>query len=129
MKPTRLLYLDPNVPDIVRLVTIEETNNLSYVTLSHRWGQNSFPEPPKLSMHKTAKEPGWISIDDLRCGILQRELPRTFRDALQIATHCELKYIWIDSLCIIQDRDDNGRNPDWDQEALKMDDIYAGGLL
>lgn len=132
MRPTRLLYLDPSLPDLVQLVTTDEisdSSECSYVTLSHRWGAYPPLEPPRLSRHTATSNTGWISIKELQTGILQSSLPRTFRDALQIARHCEVRYIWIDCLCIVQDKDLDGKNPEWDREAVKMGDIYAGGLL
>lgn len=132
MKPTRLLYLDPGLPDLVQLVRIDsvsDSNEYVYVTLSHRWGTPPFPEPPRLSRDPAALDTGWISIKDLQTGILQSRLPQTFRDALQIARYCGVRYIWIDCLCIVQDKDLDGKNPEWDREAGKMGDIYAGGLL
>lgn len=76
-----------------------------------------------------AANSGWISINELQAGILQRSLQQTFVDAVQIARFCKIEYIWIDCLCIIQDQDINGNNPDWDAEAANMGAIYAGGVL
>lgn len=127
--PTRLLYVDPELPDSVRLITTEHQKDYVYLTLSHRWGARPLPEPPKLSMSKTSGGEGWFSMEELRAGVLQSSLPKTFEEAVQIARYCGVNYIWIDSLCIIQDKDRMGKNSDWDTEAVKMCDIYAGGLL
>ncbi|PQE11538.1 heterokaryon incompatibility protein [Rutstroemia sp. NJR-2017a BVV2] len=43
------------------------------------------------------------------------------QDAVKIARSLGIFYIWIDSLCIIQDSDE-----DWKAEAAKMGDVYAG---
>lgn len=126
LKPTRLLYLDHERTDSLRLISVAEENDYQYVTLSHRWG---FPEPPKLSKHDTSDQPGKLSIRALTAGIEISGLPRTFREAIDIVRHCGLKHIWIDCLCIVQDKDYKGRNPDWEMEAGKMADIYAGGLF
>lgn len=50
-KPSRLLDLDPNHQDTVRLVSTDDITSCWYITLSHRWGN---AEPPKL----TAEEEG-----------------------------------------------------------------------
>jgi len=43
----------------------------------------------------------------MRTEILMEKLPYTFRDAVTIAHHLNIRYLWIDSMCIIQgDRDD-----------------------
>ena len=51
---------------------------------------------------------------------LQSEaLPQTFRDAIMITKTLGLNYLWIDSLCIIQDD-----KLDWQREASRMALIY-----
>lgn len=131
--PSRLLqiYLDPLGSDrteCIRLVHVDKAIAYSYVTLSYRWGR---PEPLKVTRtegldldgHKT------ISVQSLTKGIPVSKLPKTFREATQIAAHCGIEYLWIDCLCIIQDKTSDGYNQDWEDEAAKMGDIYAGGLL
>ena len=51
-------------------------------------------------------------------------LPKTFQDAIEITKRLGHHYIWIDSLCIMQDSYD-----DWLQEASKMQEVYANSLL
>lgn len=161
IKPSRLLFLDPNQSDKIRLISVgkeknseersgerssddceedykedseedseeeyeEESEDCKYVTLSHRWGT---PEPPKLSRYSSPGQQGTISIEALEAGIAISDLPRTFREALYIVRSCGLQYIWIDCLCILQDKNPEGRNLDWEREAAKMADIYAGGVF
>lgn len=45
---------------------------------------------------------------------------RTLRDAMDITRRLGYRYIWIDSLCIIQDSSE-----DWAVEALTMKDVYG----
>ncbi|KAK2762602.1 hypothetical protein FQN54_000775 [Arachnomyces sp. PD_36] len=45
---------------------------------------------------------------------------RGSRDAIIVTRSLGVKYLWIDSLCILQDSED-----DWRREAAKMQDIYA----
>ncbi|XXH01530.1 hypothetical protein Hte_007890 [Hypoxylon texense] len=54
-------------------------------------------------------------------GISFVELPKTFQDAVRLARFLGIDYLWIDSLCIIQDSHDN---KDWKQEAQSMADVY-----
>lgn len=126
LKPTRLLFLDDEQPDRIRLVSVMEGESYNYATLSHRWGN---PEPPKLSERKPGHERD-IHIKALETGIAISDIPsRTFREAIQITRHCKLRYIWIDCLCIVQGENSEGRNLDWEMEAGKMADIYAGGAF
>lgn len=47
-------------------------------------------------------------------------LPQSFRDAVDVTRMLGLRYLWIDSLCIIQDSPE-----DWDEEASHMADVYS----
>ncbi len=58
-------------------------------------------------------------------------LPRTFRDAVHVARKLGIRYIWIDSLCIVQQDPDNDSaqdkelsRQDWAREASKMCAVY-----
>ncbi|RKL33926.1 hypothetical protein BFJ72_g9708 [Fusarium proliferatum] len=79
-----------------------------YWTLSHRWGD---PELiPQLSRS---------TEDQLRAGMALSKLSPTFRDAALLVRRMRFRYIWIDSLCILQDS-----LSEWQQEAKEMIDIY-----
>jgi hypothetical protein len=52
------------------------------------------------------------------------ELPPNFQDAVTFSYQLGLKYLWIDSLCIIQDSID-----DWQQEGSKMSAIYENSYI
>jgi heterokaryon incompatibility protein (HET) len=51
-------------------------------------------------------------------------LPKTFQDAIKLTRNLEVEFLWIDSLCIIQDCGD-----DWPAQSAKMADIYEKALL
>lgn len=117
LQPSRLLFLDPDRNDTVQLITVGNASRYSYVTLSHRWGS---PDPPKLTRDPLAA----FSLASLEAGVPIASLPKVFSDSMRIVQHLKLQYIWIDSLCIFQDSDE-----DWEAEAGKMGDVYAGGLF
>lgn len=52
------------------------------------------------------------------------ELPELFRDAIALCRSIGIEYLWIDSLCIIQDDLD-----DWRREGSKMASIYANSCI
>lgn len=52
-------------------------------------------------------------------GIPFENLPKTFQDTVEFAQGIGIKYVWIDSLCIIQ-----GNSQDWHLEAVKIRDVY-----
>ena len=51
-------------------------------------------------------------------------MPKTFREAVEITRGIGLQYLWIDSLCILQDSAD-----DWNAESTKMGRIYRGASI
>ena len=57
-------------------------------------------------------------------GIAFEDLPRTFQDFVNIARSIGIKYIWIDSLCIMQDCDE-----DKHREMARMINIYKNAIL
>jgi len=52
------------------------------------------------------------------------QLPGTFQEAVKVTAALGFRYIWIDSLCIVQDD-----LQDWEREAGKMASIYRGATL
>jgi hypothetical protein len=79
-----------------------------YVALSHRWG-----DPNKLLQTVAS------NISKHYEGIAWDALPRTLQDAIIVSQCLGVRYLWIDSLCIIQkDR------IDFEQECSSMHLIY-----
>jgi hypothetical protein len=112
--PTRLIEISVNSQQRkARLVESEHIPpNTEYLSLSHCWGGQSI-----FSLQLS-------NIDELRKDIPIFELPRTFQDAFEVTTQLGYSYLWIDSLCIIQDRP-----TDWAREADRMGDVYENALL
>jgi len=64
------------------------------------------------------------TLSQRQASIPPSKLPKSFRDAIQITRRLGYEYIWIDSLCIIQD------DPaDWERESAKMAEIYENAVL
>jgi hypothetical protein len=53
-----------------------------------------------------------------------KDLSNSFCHAFAICRKLKIQYLWIDSLCVIQDDKD-----DWEAEAAKMKDVYTGAYL
>ncbi|KAF4456871.1 hypothetical protein F53441_1082 [Fusarium austroafricanum] len=69
---------------------------------------------------KTSNE----NIDSYKDFIPWNELSATFQEAIVICRRLNISYLWIDSLCIIQDN-----IHDWEEQASQMADIYANSYL
>lgn len=112
--PTRVLRV--NLESGSDSIKLEETAGLTgqYCALSHCWGS------PAMRPLMTTRENRLEHIS----GISVSSLPRTFRDAVDLTRAIGVDYLWIDSLCIIQD--DEG---DWRQELDKMGSVYEKAFL
>ncbi|KAH9203558.1 heterokaryon incompatibility protein-domain-containing protein [Leptodontidium sp. 2 PMI_412] len=84
-----------------------------YIALSHCWG--TLPEKQReKSRTTTSNEKEWRTK-----GFLVEDLTRTFQDAISVTRKLGQRYLWIDSLCIIQ-----GKDGDWATEATKMEAVF-----
>ncbi|KAK8070432.1 hypothetical protein PG997_010635 [Apiospora hydei] len=84
-----------------------------YACLSHRWG-------PSTERCRTTS----LTLTSYLERVPPDILPKTFREAGEVAMYLGLKYLWIDSLCIIQDDED-----DWKAQAAEMCNIYQGSYI
>jgi len=107
--PSRLLLLGDNY---VRLCETYSMGEVSYATLSHCWGS--------LDLLKLTSK----TKSSFQSGISLSSLCRTFQDACFVAKYFGFLYMWIDSLCIIQDDKD-----DWTTESILMSSVYGGSGL
>jgi hypothetical protein len=118
MRPARLL--DVTVVDIhgnpgLRLIETVPGKSYTYVCLSHRWDEGIDP-------HKTTIE----NLADKLASINLTNLPGNFRDAVDITRKVDIPYLWIDSLCVIQEGDEGH---DLEKEIAKMGYIYQNAHL
>ena len=87
-------------------------NEERYVTLSHCWGES---QPLKLTS---------ATKDSFQQRIHYSHLPRTFQDAVLATRALGIRYLWIDSLCIIQDS-----QQDWEKQCALMVQIYRDSYV
>jgi hypothetical protein len=84
----------------------------SYCALSYCWGG---PQPVRTLAENTESHKAGIRISDL---------PQTIRDAIHYTRQLGIKYLWIDSLCIVQDSVEDKR-----REIARMASIYQNALV
>lgn len=84
-----------------------------YLTLSHSWG-----DPAEVLQTTTQNLPQMIKHIEFST------MPNTFKDAVTITRKLGYRYLWIDSLCILQDSQE-----DWEIASVKMGDIYKDSAL
>ncbi|KAF2469543.1 HET-domain-containing protein, partial [Lindgomyces ingoldianus] len=112
--PTRLLDVGGADSPVIRLCdTIKlDITTLEYTTLSHCWGDYI---PIRLL------KSNYSSFVD---GKPLCSLPKTFQDAVEVTRKLDVRFLWIDSLCIVQDS-----TSDWAKESGKMRLVYRNSSL
>lgn len=108
--PTRVLGISDNG---VRLVYSHGAAG-AYAALSHCWG----PKDRRPLSTTIATLNGYM------VEIPWARLPKSFQDAVKVTRKVGLKWLWIDSLCIVQDDDE-----DWRRESLRMGTIYENAEI
>ena len=146
--PTRLIDVGPpdssQEPRLILWSDIRPSGSHKYSALSHCWGGAQFlqigatppdyltyPNQVSAQVRPTSGPTGGkplttlvANLEDRMRSIPMAILPKTFRDSVKITRGLGLRYIWIDSLCIIQDS-----KTDWEQEAAQMADIYKNSYV
>lgn len=91
------------------MVVLLTSSSIQYIALSHCWGTGN---RPFTTTHAT--------FPQRTDRIAFASLPRTFQHAVQATRELGARYLWIDSLCIVQDDVE-----DWAIESGLMGSIYA----
>ena len=109
--PSRII--DIGTSDRDRIYLMDSPDQFEpYACLSYCWGRHPFLATKFDSLNSHRARIPW----DL--------LPLTFQDAILFLRKLGIRYLWIDSLCIIQDDSD-----DWKQESSQMASIYQNAHL
>ncbi|OTA92465.1 hypothetical protein M434DRAFT_387318 [Hypoxylon sp. CO27-5] len=114
--PTRLIEVGREDTEKVRLVATRgmKLRDRRYIALSHCWG---------LNMPRHAQTFGETLREHME-GIQLSNLTKTFVDAIKIARRLQVPFVWIDSLCILQDS-----REDWEIEAAQMANVYSNAFV
>ncbi|KAK4176255.1 heterokaryon incompatibility protein-domain-containing protein [Triangularia setosa] len=108
--PARVLDVR-NLP--VKLYEPSPGESAPYLCLSHCWGTT---RPACMTTAET--------LDLNRRGIAWEDLAATFRHAIDVTRRLGFDYLWIDSICIIQDSES-----DWRHQSAEMINIYENSHL
>ena len=107
--PTRILEILG--PAEIRLVVTNQQSpqTAQYACLSHLLGQGP--------MHQD-------DLESFQTGVPWACKPQTFKDVVELTSHLGLRYLWIDSLWIVQDSLEA-----WRHEDSNMASIYASSYV
>lgn len=108
--PTRVIHVGSE--HVEPRLYISHGEKATYLALSHVWG-NFFPLLTKKA-----------TLSQRLSGIPTSDMPKTFQDAVILTRLLNVQYLWIDSLCIIQDD-----VTDWEIESANMAKVYSNALL
>ncbi|KAF2188055.1 HET-domain-containing protein [Zopfia rhizophila CBS 207.26] len=106
--PSRIIDVGLDENTRPRLLVSDGTASARYATMSHCWGSHM---PFRLISNNISKLQEEIPIP---------ELSKSFQDAFTITRRLGLRYLWVDSLCIIQDSE-----TDWREQSARMSQIYS----
>ena len=110
--PDRILDVSPRSDGSIRLVESLD-KCASYVALSYCWGD------AKAHWATTTS-----NLDRQKTNISHDSIPDLFKDVVRICQALGIRYLWIDSLCVVQDSIE-----DWDMQAGMMASIYSNALF
>ena len=110
--PKRVVDVGPSDGSREPRLLITNGGRGTWLTLTHSWGG--------VKDLITTTE----NIHNLRRRIPWSELPSLFRDSITITRRLGVQYLWIDTLCIVQDD-----RTDWREQSARMSDIYRHSML
>ncbi|KAI3329590.1 hypothetical protein F4824DRAFT_383811 [Ustulina deusta] len=118
--PTRLIDVGTTLSPRLRLLETgeEALDGQRYIALSHPWGDQE-KHPAFSTLRKDPSGQG-RELAEFKKAIPSDQLPATFRDAVTTTRALNIRYLWIDSLCIIQ-----GDDGDFNEEAKRMEDVFS----
>ncbi|KAF8972473.1 heterokaryon incompatibility protein-domain-containing protein [Flammula alnicola] len=110
--------------DVVDNCIVRGLNNFTYATLSYMWGTDEHrPQPRLLALKSNIDQlelPGAFILPEFR-----DKIPQTILDSMQVVRELKMRYLWVDSLCIVQDGD-----PTVKEKAIsKMDIVYGACFI
>lgn len=110
--PTRVV--DVSIGDWLQHPKLVIANGQSgkYVALSHCWGKEPIITTTRETLGRHIEAIGW------------NNLSRTFQDAIVVTRNLGIQFLWIDSLCIVQN------DPaDWERESATMAEVYMNAFV
>lgn len=112
--PDRVLDLRPYGDEEAISLHISHPGEVGkYAALSHCWGKTQSFDWTTTTVNFQHR------IDSI-----PQPLPKTFQDAVQITRALGIRYLWIDSYCIIQDSPE-----DWHAQAPQMAHVYGNSYV
>lgn len=122
-KPSKFVSFMSNAPHSLKVIDVQLKRitdipaNWQYTTLSYVWGKDT-----KQIVLTKANEPKLSK--DYGLEEVSNDISRTIKDAMMVISKLGRRYLWVDSLCIIQDDPDTKHH--W---ILNMGQVYKMASL
>ncbi|KAN0104157.1 Heterokaryon incompatibility protein (HET) domain containing protein, partial [Hyaloscypha variabilis] len=115
--PSRVIDVGPAEGFQAPYIHVSKANETGeWAILSHCWGQKIGYVTTSANLHSGL-------------GSLQHDaLPATINDAIKITRDMGLRYLWVDSICIVQGSDIEA-HADWMVESSRMRDYYKNSVV
>ncbi|KAK1835749.1 heterokaryon incompatibility protein-domain-containing protein [Podospora conica] len=112
--PKRVIDVSPpaSAGQDLRLYECSDSEVGTYLCLSHCWGRFQPLQTTRDSLHAWKANIPWAQV------------PQTFRDAVFVTRRLGFRFLWIDSLCIVQND-----KADWEEQAPLMWSIFSNATL
>jgi hypothetical protein len=116
--PTRLIDVGADGGSLPKLVLTLPGDEGKWVSLTHVWGKE-LPQQPRFTSTTQNLQDRMLQLD-------LTDMPAAFRNAILVTRKLGIRYLWIDSLCILQDSHDQS---DWKLEDTRMAEYYGNALV
>lgn len=110
--PTRVLDVGYDSDNPLTYLIVTNRTYAHFISLSHCWG---------TTVRFTTTND---NVESHVAGIAIQDMPRTFQDAIKVTRRLGIRFLWIDSLCIIQNDDET-----WQYESAKTAAYYGDAYL
>ncbi|KAK8029780.1 hypothetical protein PG993_011071 [Apiospora rasikravindrae] len=122
--PTRLIDVGTEKTPVLRLIETAESppQDKKYAALSHPWGDKKLHPP--FCTWRTDRYGDGHDVYVFKKSIPFDQMPATLQHAVVVTRALGVRYIWIDSICILQ-----GKDGDFNEEASRMEDVFSGAYV
>lgn len=105
------------VIDVTEMCLTKLPSGERYVALSYTWGQGGHHFKTTATNVRDHLKPGGLRKMDIM-------MPRTIKDAINLVRDLGERFLWVDSICIIQ-----GSDRSWALNSRVMDQVYGNAYL
>ena len=109
--PTEIILIDVNHSNLVRATTASR-----YAALSYVWGGIDMLSTVSTNL-STLLQPGSLTSD-------MTSIPGSIQDAIDFTRSLDIQYLWVDTMCIIQDDQEHKHN-----QIEAMHQVYSQALV